>query len=294
MSVNELQACLARIYVDETFRTLYYRDPAAALSGYRLAEAEQHALASLDRRLLEVFADSLRRKRMKILEVAFPILFSIGREEILWYYRRFFQLYPIHEHRSAYRDVVDFGRFIEESLVGAETMPPYASDVAKYERYYFQAALDGASVGPPQAISLDADTRLQLSEWVHVVDFEYDVVEIERMIKAGEVPSSTPGEADAVTILFMPGATPEQPRLLRTNRPTRVILDTIGGHAPLHDIVARVQARLGVERMEEQILAAVERLLEARVLEPADGSTRSSMRGSRWRPDFSMSEAFNA
>src|SRR5205823_5930952 len=44
MSIGEMQACLARLYVNEPFRRWFCLDPAAALEGYRLTEEERASL----------------------------------------------------------------------------------------------------------------------------------------------------------------------------------------------------------------------------------------------------------
>ncbi len=55
MSIPELQACLARLYLDEPFRRLLASDPPLALQAYRLNAEEEAAIRELDATRLESF-----------------------------------------------------------------------------------------------------------------------------------------------------------------------------------------------------------------------------------------------
>ena len=63
MSMAEMQACLARLYVDRAFRRLFALEPETVLREYRLSAEEAEALRALDGNALERFARSLRSKR---------------------------------------------------------------------------------------------------------------------------------------------------------------------------------------------------------------------------------------
>ena len=64
MSIAEMQACLARLYVDDPFRKLFFLDQAAAFDGYQLIDEEKEALNGLDPKALNFFT---KRLRMQVL-----------------------------------------------------------------------------------------------------------------------------------------------------------------------------------------------------------------------------------
>src|SRR5262249_51905603 len=135
MSAGELQACLARLCVDAAFRRLFELEGAATVAGYRLTAGEQEALLGIDRGQLAAFAAGLRAKRRAQLERGYPLL---GRalppaEQDRWF-NRFHDLHPADPGDSPIEARLRFGRFLEAALAGDPKAPPYASDLARYER----------------------------------------------------------------------------------------------------------------------------------------------------------------
>src|SRR5689334_7317748 len=109
-----MQACLARLYVDEPFRKLFYLEPAGTLQEYRLTREESAAIQSLDHRMLDVFESSLKNKRKKRIQRAYPMLFSLDTgSRIDSYYLRYYHLYRARPNQSGYQDVMEFGLFME-------------------------------------------------------------------------------------------------------------------------------------------------------------------------------------
>src|SRR4029450_12314298 len=94
MSMAEMQACLARLYVDGAFRRLLALEPETGLSEYRLSTAEAQALRDLDAAAVERFARSLESKRRRRFAATYPLLFGLGAPAIERYYDRYCQLYP--------------------------------------------------------------------------------------------------------------------------------------------------------------------------------------------------------
>src|SRR5258708_12207498 len=136
MSIAEMQACLARLYIDDSFRNLFYIDTAAAVQEYLLTEAESAAISKINRRMLDFFAESLKRKRKEKLQRAYPALFALERAEIDRYYRRYYQLYTANPHQNNLQDVSYFGIFMEETLARAEALPPSTTHSSKYQPLY--------------------------------------------------------------------------------------------------------------------------------------------------------------
>ena len=61
----EFEAFLARVYVDADFRSRFIADPAGEAKRAGLSEEETEALERIDRRGLELAADSYHAKRTK-------------------------------------------------------------------------------------------------------------------------------------------------------------------------------------------------------------------------------------
>src|SRR5438552_8847500 len=78
MSMAEMQACLARLYVDGASRRLFALEPETVLGEYRLSAEEARALRDLDRRALERFAISLNSKRRRRFVATYPLLFGLA------------------------------------------------------------------------------------------------------------------------------------------------------------------------------------------------------------------------
>lgn len=279
MSIGEMQACLARLYVSEPFRQLFYADPLAALGGYKLTSEESKALESLDPNLLDRFASSLVGKRSKQVERAYPLLFALDADEMRRYYWRFYQLYTAKPHHSAHQDVMDFGTFMEESLATAEHLPPYTSDVARYERLYFWAAFATPSRAaadrreppePPRVTSFDA--RPSLRSDVAVADFAYDVGEIEELLQQGRAPDERQLASGRCTIVFRPGTSTSDIQMLRINAPTRSVLDFCDGRRTVSQVVADTESALRATDLKDGIINTIDRLLALEVLslDPAD------------------------
>lgn len=78
MSVAEMQAYLARLYTSDPFRKLFELDPEATWSDYTLADEEINALKQIDKKMLNMFASTLKGKRKKKVLAAYPLLFKLA------------------------------------------------------------------------------------------------------------------------------------------------------------------------------------------------------------------------
>lgn len=246
MSVAEMQACLARLYVDDPFRKLFFLDQAAACEGYRLTEAEETALAGLDAKTVGFFAGSLKRKREGKIKSTYPLLYRLNPAEIRRYYDRFYQLYPARPNVPYREDILQFGRFMEATLATAETVPPYAGDVAKYERLFNTLLLSPAPQPDGQAPEVIDDqpddlfdillTRPRLNPNIIVETFTYDITVIEDALNKEQVPDDLePGE---YFIIFQRVSDTAEPKVFQINLPSKKLLDLCDGHRSVLKIVA--------------------------------------------------------
>jgi hypothetical protein len=268
-----MQACLARLYVDEPFRKLFRVDSQAALEGYELAPEEVGALRALDSARLDQFASSLVSKRRKPVERAYPLLFALNAAVMRRYYRRFFHLYPARARQGHHQDAVDFGEFIEESLVGTEQVPAYARDLARYERLYYLAQVGVAATGQDPAgapaesagATVALDAQPSRGPDVRVAEFAHDVAAIEEGLQK-EQPPAAASVAGRCTIAFAPRTGSSDVRMLKINEPTQLVVDLCDGRRTVARIVTETEAALGATDLRASVVATVTRLVEAGVL----------------------------
>ena len=135
MSLAEMQSCLARLYTDFAFQQLYFLDPAISLKEYQLSPLERQALAGLNRTQLKRFAVSLINKRRDRFEIAFPLLFKAAGPQISRYFPRFYHLFRSQNEEAQF---LEFGRFMEQTLRADPEVPPYLSELARYEYHIIE------------------------------------------------------------------------------------------------------------------------------------------------------------
>jgi hypothetical protein len=267
-----MQACLARLYVDEPFRRLFYRD-AATLDEYRLTTEEADSIRAIDRNALEYFAMSLKNKRRTRIERAYPLLFSIDPDQMQRYYSRFYQVYMPKPRDTGDEAVDNFGLFMEETLADAPHLPAYARDVARYERLFYAVELARLTADGPAATTpslhvrvTSLDSRPSLRRGIRVADFRHDIGTLEECLHRGESVASlrlTPSEC---CVVFRPPTATSATKVLRINAPTRTVLDRCDGQRSVRAIVADTEAALGAAALERGIVETIDRLLALEVL----------------------------
>jgi hypothetical protein len=264
VSAFEVQSFLARLYVDESFRRLFDLEPAPLLEQYRLTGTERDELLGLDRQAVDRFARGLRRKRMGRLMRAFSLLSGhLDRALVRHYADRFYDLHPDDATQSPREQICRLGRFLEESLADDPDAPPYAADLAAYERHLFSAAFRPPPTGPaPQAgPSIGPGERLGPREGVAWESFRWDVARIAAALKRGEAPD--PGEPGGYPLLFRP----RPPRVLRATPDTLLLVELSDGGRLAGDIAAGYCLRVGEEGLEQEVFEALSDLCRQEVLE---------------------------
>jgi hypothetical protein len=275
MSMAEMQACLARLYVDRAFRRLFAIEPETALVEYRLSTDEAQALRDLDRAALERFARSLQGKRRRRFVATYPLLFGLELPAVDCYYRRYYQLYPARPGGSFADEVLEFGRFMEECLATDDTAPPFASDLARYERLHFAAsrvAAPGgaethpAAVGSPPAAPND---RPRLAEGVSVGTFGTGILAIVEALKAGLPPPET-GQGP-YTFAFRPGSAGTDPAPFYLGEAMAELLAWCDGERSIASIAAAIDGGRTGNGTASGVVEALQALVEHGILTTAPG-----------------------
>jgi hypothetical protein len=277
MSISEMQACLARLYVDDSFRKLFYLDKSSVLSEYRLTENESTAIKQIDQCMLDLFAESLKQKRMKRMERAYSSMFALNRSEVTRYYRRYYELYRPSIDRTVPEDVLEFGRFLEDSLSRADNLPPYASELIRFERLSYEARFGHIS----NSSSSDGDGNRQevlelencpnayplLSKAVRIEQFNYDVAEIEHLLLKGEPLQAENLGTNVNYVIFLSSLDDTQLRFFRVTLPVKFLLERCDGHYSVSQLIEEVEQSLKAKNLQRIIMDSLKRLITLRIID---------------------------
>jgi hypothetical protein len=278
MSVAEMQACLARLYTEDAYRKLFELAPEASFQGYLLTDEEKQVLLGLDKKLLSYFAASLKMKQQERLRSAYPATFHLLEGPIRRYVNRFFELYPTKPHEDASTRMVDFGTFIEQCLATDDAAPPYASEVAKYERLHYALAYlptphDAFALINEQEKSSTRSFHLesipQLSPQVQMETFTYHIIAIvDSLREQRPLPDLQPGQ---YVFLFQ-----REPRSLTVNvfflnPAASQLLMLCNGIHTMSAIIHEAERQLKATNLENEIITTLNAFREKRIVgEKAD------------------------
>ncbi|HVS00665.1 MAG TPA: hypothetical protein VMW27_28860 [Thermoanaerobaculia bacterium] len=271
MSAAEMQAYLARLYVDDMFRHLSRLAPELTLAGYKLTEAEREAACGLDVPMLDFFAASLKSKRKKRMTHAFPALFHLDPGGMDRYYDRYVQLYPARPEETVSDDVVAFGRFIETTLACDPDLPPYASEVARYERLYYAMnnALeleegDVAASGEPPSLPESGQAVPVLAKGVAIAGFTHDVLALAEALRHAREPQAQSAGEQCLVFQKLPRS--PSPKVFRVSAGTRMLLDLCDGRRDVEAITVAVERQTGAAGLRDEIAGTLRRLSGLRLL----------------------------
>jgi hypothetical protein len=261
MSIAEMQACLARLYVDDPFRKLFFLDHAAAYENYRLTDEEKEALNGLDPTAVNFFAGSLKHKREGKIRSAYPLLYKLDPVEIRRYYDRYYQLYKARPNHPFWEDILEFGRFMEETLATAEDLPAYASDLAKYERLYNAVSIvpginddfvdPGNSNGNYTQENI-LEARPKIGQNIQIGTFVYDVIAIDDALTQDREPGDL--EAGEHIIIFQQVIDSYDPKIFRINLATKKLLDACDGQHTVLEITTLLEDIFQTKNAQQDVI----------------------------------------
>ena len=236
MSTSELQACLARLYVDESFRRLFYLQP-DVLSDYLLDASEREAVERIDRRLLEFFAMSLQRKRRERIARAYPAIFRLDGKALDRYWRRYCAIFTAHDGSTFDEEVTTFGTFIWELLAEDAELPPYARDLVRFEQEDFRTRSHSRRMQAierrPASTPLGPTSRPYLAEGVTLHRFTYDIPVIEDALRQhGPDAAASLAEPGDYALVFFPPTELAGSAAIRLNAPLALVPSDATGTQP--------------------------------------------------------------
>lgn len=269
MSTAELQACLARLYVDEPFLRLFELGDESVFEKYRLTPEERSVLEDLDKESVKLFAKSLKGKRRKLFVGAYPGLFAMAPEAARRYYERFYDIFPMTPDTGNFDKSMAFGKFMEQTCSTDATLPSYARDLVRYERLRFwtrsREDVRERSAEPGEPAELGLDSRPWVPDHVEVHSFALDPREVRAKILDDEDPE-TEG-LEPITLVFRRGSTAgREPKVFSLSDDMLDLVELCDGRRPVADMVERYEERFG-EGLESSILSAIAKLVDRGVLE---------------------------
>lgn len=272
MSEDELQACLARIYVDEPFRLLSRLDPRVTIDRYDLSPHERSAILGLDSNAVDFFAASLRNRRRLPAEVAFPAIFKIDRSRAIHLWDRFYDLAGSIPHQSPDDGLLRFGTFLEESVANQQ-WPPYTSDLVAFEKALFKAvpAINQPSGDNDPVDRANVDTTYALADNVRLQTFRYDVFKLKADLANGVTPIDP--EINPVHIVVIRHSDTRPSVFFKLNEPAMLALKNCNGHYTANDIALRIAAHYNGHVRQEDILRLVASLQSRGIIRRSDVDT---------------------
>lgn len=216
MSVAEVQAALARLSVDEPFRRWFDLAPDAALSKYELDEGERAALRSVNRKMLELFAESLRdRRRLNVLR-HFRLCRAVQEDRVRRYFDRFYDLRAVGPDVTSVELALAFGHYLAECF-GAEHAAGaldggYLAELCRYEMMFLEIAsrplpsedpLAAPAPPPPPPVNPT------LCPGVRCVRFGYDMPALVAQIEQDAAHLEVAAEVTHLVVRPVPRAAPE-------------------------------------------------------------------------------------
>ena len=273
MSVAEMQAYLARLYTSDPFRKLFELDPDATLADYTLDDGEINALKQIDKKMLNMFAHGLKAKRKRKALGAYPLLTKLAGVDIDKYYSRYYNLYPAKPHDAPLVQIKTFGEFMEKSLATDENVPPYSSDLVRYERLYAMTAYSPTpqdsfalinQTSDQQSRPIGPESVLRVRENVHASTFRFNIVKI--AVEIQQEQEVTHLQEGTYCFIFQQRAKSVVPHIFAISPATRDLLSLCDGSRKVAEIVHEMEKRMGREQLGEQISQMFRHLLEIQVI----------------------------
>lgn len=258
MSLMEMYSALARLYVDEAFLESFCAEPDQALAGYGLTPREAAALAGTDRDAIRKYASSLRFKTRSRFENAYRLLLTLDAAAFHKYYLRFYELRPIRPYETFNGPIIELGLFFERSFTGNPEVPPYAADLARYQRLFYEARFgpgerSGSGVEPRAVGPLDARSRLGVAPGVRIERFGYDMRAMEELLREGEVPREV--QSAPCQVAFQSLNEVGRARKFQVSKSTAALLALCDGTRELGDVATTLEAdREAVVEMAAKLL----------------------------------------
>ena len=269
------ESYLAHLYTDDDFRKLWSLAPDASFETYLLTETEKQALRAIDKKLLEYFATSLKMKQQERLRSVYSATFALPEALVQRLLNRFYHHYPARPHEDAFTRVVDFGMFMEQSLTQDDLAPPYASEIAKYERlhylYTYQTTPEDAftAINTPQlggTVPLSLTSLLVILPGVYRETFIYPIVTLVDALQKQPSLEEQAYQPSRYDFVFQREIHSLTLNVFALNAETSLLLDLCQEGHTIAVLIETVEQQLGETGLADDILAMLSTLQEKHII----------------------------
>ncbi|GCE15095.1 glycosyltransferase [Tengunoibacter tsumagoiensis] len=275
MSLAEMQSHLAHLYTNDAFRHLFAIAPDVSFAHYLLTEQEKQALRAIDRRLLDYFATSLKMKQQGYFRSIYPATFLLEETLIQRLFNRFYQYYPAHPQEDFFPRMLAFGTFMEQSLALDESAPPYASEIAKYERLHYRYTYQTTSDDAFTSINLNpsfATVPIQLNSiptllsGVFQETFVYPIISLMDALKNQQALEEIAIQSGHYDLVFQREPHSLTLKVFTFNRETSFLLNLCQEHHPVAAIIEKTEQYLQATDLTDDILEILFTLQEQHII----------------------------
>ncbi|MBD1926632.1 hypothetical protein H6F74_10305 [Trichocoleus sp. FACHB-90] len=140
MGLAQTQQILAQLYTNSLLRSRFFANPQAVGEELGLNSDQAQQLAKLSAQQVNLFASSLKRKRLGEVRELLPLTHSVlgkGFAELFWRYAETYIPTGIKKHLE---DAIAFSAFVENVTQLESIDPPWVVDLVRYEKAWLQAA----------------------------------------------------------------------------------------------------------------------------------------------------------
>lgn len=247
MSISEVQAVLARLYVDENFRKLFLIDINTTLQNYKLAPNEFEQLAAVDKSYLERYAAGLRNTNQNNFRFIYKLTFKLLGNDAERYHNRYYQLYGAKPEEIMLDRFLSFGKFLEQTVTGDADLPIYAADLIRYERLCCLARFSPAALANAKEFAVDksnlmpvltAEVKPILDNATQYGTFDFNISSIANQLRTDQ--SVTELEKGEYCFIFQPQAAGKL-KIFKISSLGRDLLEYCNGFTTLAAIERRLQ-----------------------------------------------------
>lgn len=144
MALAETQALLARLFTDEDLRREFFESPIAVAPRFGLSMHETQRLASIDRREMEAFAQSLIGKRALYARKALPLTAQALGERFDALLRE--AIRGVTQGGKSRTDAAALVALLQTHAAQRDLEPAWAADLARFELAFIDAGHSGAAL----------------------------------------------------------------------------------------------------------------------------------------------------
>jgi glycosyltransferase involved in cell wall biosynthesis len=217
--------------------------------------------------------DIVVTRRARVLRCAYRLVGRLEAAALARYAEGYAREQMPETVASMLDSVLDFGGFLQRILPADAAFPPYAAELACYERLWLRAAyepgaddvLETINRRPAQRPSaVTRNSRPMLRPGLQIASFRYDVAAIADALASDEPAREWTEQSCCLIIQQAPNSV--SPQLIRIQPFARLVLALCDGHHPAGRIAAQLGA-LGTQRgLEPLVLRLIADLATAGVV----------------------------